>query len=152
MIVASREKVSQDLLTAAARVDAAVAGLSDEQASRAEIDGWSVKDHLTHLTNWHEMRFFEISRVGRGGHGLAPTFEDVDAFNETLASMRRDLPLKQVVADLSFAREMVQRAVADCPEDRLDSKHYLEASPAGGVDHENEHAETIAGWRKQAGL
>jgi hypothetical protein len=152
MSMATRESVAQDLRDSAAKVDAAVAGLSEEQASRPAIDGWSVKDHLTHLTNWHEMRFFEISRVGHGGRGMMPTFEDVNAFNETLASMRRGFSLKQSIADLDFAREMVQRAVAECPEDRLDSKHYLEASPAGGVAHETEHADAIAGWRKQAGL
>ncbi len=150
--MATREKVADDLRNAAAKVDAAVAGLSEEQASAPAIDGWSVQDHLTHLTVWHEMRFFEISRVGRGGRSLKPTFEDVNAFNETLASTRRGLSLGQTLADLAFAREMVQRAVAECPEDRLDSRRYFEASPAGGVDHEAEHAETIAGWRKQAGL
>ncbi|MFI5016260.1 MAG: DinB family protein [Hyphomicrobiales bacterium] len=150
--MASREKVAQDLRHAAARVDAAIGGLSEEQASSPAIDGWSVKDHLTHLTVWHEMRFFEISRVGRGGRSLTPTFGDVNAFNETLGSMRRGLSLEQALADLAFAREMVQRAVAECPEDRLDSKHYLEASPAGGVDHETEHADHIAGWRKTEGL
>ena len=148
----SREKVAQDLRNAAAKVDAAVAGLSKEQASGTAIGGWSVKDHITHLTIWHEMRFFEISRVGRGGRSLTPTFDDVNAFNETLGSMRCGLSLEQSLADLAFAREMVQRAVAECPEDRLDSSLYLEASPAGGVAHETEHADHIEAWRKQASL
>ena len=147
-----RDKVAGDLLKAAALVDAAVAGLSEEQASRPDIDGWSVKDHLTHLAVWHEMRFFEISRVGHGGSGITPNFEDVNAFNEVLARTRRELSLEQVLADLAFAREMVQSAVARCPEDRLDSKHYLEASPAGGVAHETEHAETISTWRRLEGI
>lgn len=142
-----REEVADDLLKAAALVDAAIAGLTEDQASRATIDGWSVKDHLTHLTVWHEMRFFEISRVGHGGRSMTPDFGDVDAFNETFARTRRDLPLAQVLADLAFAREMVHSAVANCPEDRLDSKHYLEASPAGGIAHETEHAEVIYAWR-----
>jgi hypothetical protein len=149
--VAPRDEVARDLRDAAAKVDAAISGLSEEQASRPTVDGWSVKDHLTHLTVWHEMRFFEINRVGRGGRSLAPSFDDVDVFNETLASTRRGLSLEQVVTDLAFARAMVHRAVAECPEDRLDSTHYLEASPAGGVDHEAEHAVVIAAWRKREG-
>lgn len=147
-----REKVAEKLRNAAALVDAAVAGLTEEQASNPGIDGWSVKDHLTHLAVWHEMRFFEIGRVGRGGRSITPNFADVDAFNETFARTRRDLPLAQVIADLAFSREMVQRAVAECPEERLDSKHYLEASPDGGVAHETEHAEVIAAWRAKEGL
>lgn len=147
-----RETVAEDLLKAAALVDAAIAGLTEEQASRRAIDGWSVKDHLTHLTVWHEMRFFEINRVGHGGRSLTPNFGDVNSFNEIFAAMRRDLSLSQVVADLAFAREMVQRAVADCLEDRLDSKHYLEASPGGGVAHETEHAEVISAWRQKESI
>lgn len=147
-----RDKVAGDLLQAAALVDAAITGLTEEQASRPTIDGWSVKDHLTHLTVWHEMRFFEISRVGHGGRSLTPNFGDVNAFNEILARTRRDLPLGQIIADLVFAREMVQRAVVACPEDRLDSRHFLEASPAGGVAHETEHAEVITAWRAKEGL
>ena len=62
------EQFVSEIDAAKAQVDAAIAGLTDEQASRREIDGWSVKDHLTHLTFWHEMRFFELSRIARGGH------------------------------------------------------------------------------------
>ncbi|MEO8458630.1 MAG: DinB family protein [Chloroflexota bacterium] len=147
-----RDKVVEDLRNAASLIDEAVDGLTEEQASARTMDGWSVKDHLTHLTIWHEMRFFEISRVGRQGSSLTPNFPDIDAFNDVLGSMRRELPLSQVMGDLDFAREMVMRAVADCPEDRLDSQHYLEASPAGGAIHDVEHAEHIRNWRHREGI
>jgi hypothetical protein len=148
-----RDEVAGQLREAAAKTDATIAGLTDEQASERRIDGWSVKDHLTHLTVWHEMRFFEISRIAHGGRGIVPTFNDeIDSFNETLAETRRHLPLPQVIADLNFAREMVLQAIAEAPEDALDSKHYLEASPAGGVAHEDEHADHIATWRRREGV
>jgi hypothetical protein len=145
-----REQYIENLRAGFAKVDAAIAGLTEEQASQPSPDGWSVKDHLTHLTVWHEFRFFEISRIAHGGRGIAPTFNDeIDSFNETFALTRRRLPLTQVIADLNFAREMVLRAIADAPEDALDSKHYLEASPAGGAMHEDEHGDHILRWRER---
>jgi hypothetical protein len=149
----ARDDFARNLREAAAKTDAAIAGLTDEQASGRAGDGWSVKDHVTHLTVWHEFRFFEISRIARGGRGIVPTFNDeIDSFNETFAATRRHLPLPQVIADLNFAREMVLKAIAEAPEDALDSRHYLEASPAGGAAHETEHADHISAWRGREGV
>jgi hypothetical protein len=59
----TRDQLLLELDTVRAHVKDAIAGLTEDQASRPNLDGWSVKDHLTHLTLWHEMRFFEISRI-----------------------------------------------------------------------------------------
>ncbi|HET9476038.1 MAG TPA: DinB family protein, partial [Dehalococcoidia bacterium] len=141
---AHQQFVSQ-LDAAAAQVRVAIEGLTDEQASRPAEDGWSVKDQLTHLTLWHEMRFFEISRVARGGRAGFPqtTEEGVKHLNEQNASNRRNLSLEQVVADLDFAREMVRQAVLAAPEDRLDQSLYEEIGIEGGAAHELEHAGLI---------
>ena len=149
-----RQEIVREYDRAAAAISAVVVGLSEEQASRPEIDGWSVNDHLRHVAIWHEMRFFEISRVARGDRPAFPVFADgrVDAVNETLAGMRRSPTLSEALADLNFARMTVLRAIADCPEERLDPKLYEEMSPPGGAAHELEHAETIAAWRAKEGI
>lgn len=139
---------------AAERVAAAISGLTDEQASRPAQDGWSVKDQLTHMTFWHEMRFFEISRIARGGRAGFPVTDEngVQHINEQMAANRRQLLLAQVVADLDFAREMVKQAVLACPEDRLDQHLYEEIGIQGGAAHEIEHAGLIETWRKREGI
>lgn len=139
---------------AAERVRASVDGLTDEQASRPAADGWSVKDQLTHMTFWHEMRFFEISRIARGGRaGFQETSEEgVKHLNEQNAANRRSLPLQQVIADLDFAREMVKQAVIAAPEDRLDQSLYEEIGIEGGAAHEMEHAALITAWRQKEGI
>ena len=148
----------QQLITefdhAAERVAAAIKGLTDEQASRPAADGWSVKDHLTHMTFWHEMRFFEISRIARGGRAGFPATDEkgVEQINEQMAANRRPLPLAQVIADLEFAREMVKQAVLACPEDRLDQRLYKEIGIQGGAAHEIEHAGLIEAWRRKEGI
>jgi hypothetical protein len=131
-----------------------IEGLTDEQASRPAADGWSVKDQLTHLTFWHEMRFFEVSRIARGGAAGFPSAIEkyVEHVNEQMATNRRRLPLAQVVSDLDFAREMVKQAVVACPEDRLDQSLYEEIGIQGGAAHEIEHAGLIAALRKREGI
>ena len=135
------------------RVGEAIARLSEEQMSRPDLDGWSAKDHLTHLTLWHELRFFELNRIARGGRaGFPPTDEaGVEHINEQFAANRRHLPLAQVLADLDFAREMVRQALANCHEDRLDPRLFEELGP-NGAGHDTSHAEMITAWRKRESI
>jgi hypothetical protein len=142
---------------AAGRVGAAITALTDEQASRPAPDGWSVKDHLAHLTFWHEMRFFEVYRIARGGRPGFPLLEvvagvdPIDEINEQFAANRRRLPLTQVLADLDFARTMVRKAIEVCPENRLDDSCYEEIGP-NGAGHDTAHAEMIRAWRQKEGI
>lgn len=100
------------------------------------------------------MRFFEISRIARGGRAAFPSTPEkyVEHINEQMAANRRRLPLSQIVADLGFARDMVKEAVAACPEDRLDQSLYEEMGIQGGGAHELEHAGLIEAWRKAEGI
>lgn len=149
----TRDQLLLEMDTASSRVNEAIAGLTEEQMSRPELDGWSVKDHLTHLTLWHELRFFELSRIARGGRAGFPETDEagVEHINEQFAANRHSLPLAQVLADLDFAREMVRQAVSNCPEDRLDVNLYEELGP-NGAGHETSHAEMITAWRQKEGL
>jgi hypothetical protein len=148
-----QQQLIAEMDTAAARINAAIDGLSDEQASRPAGDGWSVKDQLTHITFWHEMRFFEVSRIARGGRASFPGTDEkgVEHINEQMAANRRRHPLSQVVADLGFAREMVRQAVLAAPEDRLVPSVFEEIGPNGAA-HEMSHADLIDAWRAKEGL
>lgn len=152
-----QQQLIAELDHAADQVAAAISGLTDEQMSRPTIDGWSVKDHLAHLTFWHEMRFFEVSRIARGGRSGFPITEVVDGvdpideINERFSSNRRSLSLAQVLSDLDFARVMVRQAIVACPEDRLNLSLYEEIGP-NGVGHDIAHAEMITAWRQKEGI
>ena len=144
------EQLAAELAAAHARVRDAIAGLTEEQASVIGPDGWSIKDHLTHLTLWHEMRFFEVSRIGRGGLPTFPLASEaqVTPLNDAMASYRRGLSLEQAVADLEFAWSMVEQAVTACPEDRLEHGFSGEIGPAGTA-HDINHARMIAALRNK---
>jgi hypothetical protein len=148
-----RDQLLQEMQVAGERVREAIDGLTEEQASRREIDGWSVKDHLTHMTYWHEMRFFEVSRIARGGRASFPASAeaDVEQINEQFVINRRPLTWQQAVADLEFARDMVRQAISASPEDRLNEGLYDEIG-MHGAGHDTEHAEIIESWRKKAGV
>ena len=153
MTVPINQQLIADMDDAAQRIDSVIAGLEDDHASRPAPDGWSVKDHLTHLTFWHEMRFFEMSRIARGGRASFPPTDEpgVEHINDQVAANRRALPLSQVRADLGFAREMVRQAVLAAPEDRLAPSLFEEIGPHG-ASHEMTHAELIGAWRKTEGI
>ncbi len=134
-------------------LESAIEGLTEEQMSRPVDESWSVKDHLTHVTVWDEMRFFEIGRIARGGEPsmLAKEEAELAWLNDGFAAERRRLPISQVLADMQFAHEMVKQAVAAAPEDRLDENLFGEVTAIGAV-HEVDHAETIRNWRKREGI
>ena len=149
----THQLLASELEAAHRQVREAIAGLSDEQASAPASDGWSIKDHLTHLTLWHEMRFFEVSRIARGGEPSLPlsSEEEVTPLNESVAANRRGLSLAQVVADLEFAWSMLEQAVAASPEERLDHGFSGEIGPVGTA-HDLLHAALITARRQRAGL
>jgi Protein of unknown function (DUF1706) len=148
-----RDQLLLEMDNARDRVNEAIAGLSKEQMSQQDINDWSVKDHLTHITLWHELRFFELSRIARGGRAGFPETDEagVEHINQQFAANRRSLPLTQVLADLDFARDMIREALSNCHEDRLDLRFYEELGP-NGAGHEISHAEMITTWRKREGL
>jgi hypothetical protein len=150
-----RAQLLAEMESARARFLQSIEGLSEEAMSRPEMDGWSVKDQLNHLALCDELRFFEISRISRGGRPASAgmTDEQVDFFNEMVAGLRRALPLAQIMADLEFAHAMVTEAVSSAPEEALDPALYGDGYQVNGsVWHDIEHAEAIDAWRKKEGL
>jgi hypothetical protein len=149
-----RDEIIRDYQRASAAITEAAAGLSEEQASRPIIDRWSVKDHITHLTLWHEMRFFELKRCAQGRPAAFPIGRDeaIEAINNTFADLRRHLSFKEALADLDVARSEIIRLIGETPEEGLDPTRYQEMGPGGGAQHELNHAEMIVDARKKQGL
>lgn len=126
---------------------AAIDGLSDAEMTEPSIDGWSVKDHLAHLTAWDEIRLLEVERISAGGGPawqiMSP--EQVAWFNDLTAQMRSPLSVAQVRADLQRSRERLLEAIMAATDRGLDETLYGEAGLRSG--HEAEHADIISAWR-----
>jgi hypothetical protein len=149
----SRDQLVLEMKAARDRVLAAIDGLSDGQASRAELDGWSVKDHLSHLTVCDEFRFYEIGRVSRGARpAFASDDEQMDTLNEAMVTVRRHLTLEELIADLEFARSLVVEAIGQAPEQALAPEAYGDFAVNGSIPHDLEHAAAITAWREREGI
>ncbi len=144
-----RDQLLADMQAARARVLDAVQGLSEEDVSRPELEGWSVKDHINHLTACDEFRFHEIRRVSRGGRSAFTGFgtEQGDSLNDLLVSQRRRLPWAQAFSDLNAARALVLEAIGAAPEDALDPGRYVMYPVNGSIPHDISHAAAISAWR-----
>lgn len=154
-VILERDQLLNDMAVARARVMQAIDGLDDAQASRPEIDGWSVKDQLSHLTVCDEIRFHEIGRVSRGGKPGYSNLngERMDVFNETLVDLRRSLSLAQVLDDLAAAGARVLEAIAAAPDHALAPELYDDGYPVNGsIPHDTSHAEMIIAWRQREGI
>jgi hypothetical protein len=149
--VRDADVIIQELTAARAEVLAAIEGLDDEQVAAPGDDLWSIKDHLGHLTTWDEMRFFEISRIARGGRPALTDVSDerIDLLNDIASTPRRAIPLLQVLEDMEFARALVLDAISHAPEVALDEKRYGEISLQGAADHDRGHAEAIRRIREK---
>lgn len=150
----SRDQLLIEMKAARSRVLAAVDGLTEEQMPRPEIDGWSVKDHLSHLTACDEFRFYEIGRISRGAR---PAFarmdeEQTDALNALMVTLRRHLTVDEVMADLDFARSLVLEAIQRVPEHALSPEAYGRFPVNGSVPHDLEHAAAVTAWREREGI
>ena len=150
----SRDQLLLEMKAARDRVMAAIAGLSDEQASRAELDGWSVKDHLSHLTACDEFRFYEIGRVSQGVRTAFASGDDeqMDALNALMVTLRRHLTVDEVVADLDFARSLVLETIQRAPEHALSPEAYGDFPVDGSIAHDLEHAAAVTAWREREGI
>src|SRR3972149_3000316 len=124
----SRDQLLVEMKAARSRMLAAVDGLSDVQASRAERDGGSVKDHLSPLTACDEFRFYEIGRVSRGVRTAFASGDDeqMDALNAIIVALRRNMTLEELIADLEFARSLVLEAIGQAPEHALTPSECFE--------------------------
>ena len=95
-----------------AALERAYQGLSEAQMSLPDSGGWSIKDNLAHLAEWH--RF--LCRYHLQGHpphevmGVdEASFEQLseDGLNDVLFRRNKDRPVAEITADLRRSYEQV---------------------------------------------
>ena len=129
---------------------AAIAGLGDELLAEPSLDGWSVKDHLTHLALWDEIRASEVVRISAGYESAwRTTDEQGEAYNALGHALRRDLALDQVRWELATAHRRLLDAIAAATPRGLDPSRYGEAGLRS--EHEAAHTGWIRRWRGERG-
>ena len=130
---------------------AAIDGIGDEKLTEPSLDGWSVKDHLTHIALWDEVRAAEVERVSAGYESAWRMAHDQDAvYNELGHMLRQGLTMDQARWELAHTHQSLLEAIASATPRGLDGSHYGEAGLYS--THEALHTSWIARWRGEQGL
>jgi hypothetical protein len=143
----TQEEIIQHLRDIRVQFLNALEGLSEDQMIEPSIDGWSVKDHLSHLAFWHELRASEILRVTAGYDHAWPLSLDSQAVNDIVQSARSHLSLAQALWEYDSAVQKAIDAVANADERGLTQANYGEVGLR--PTHDLGHADFIRNWRKR---
>lgn len=128
----------------------AVFGLSAEQLTERTLDGWSVKDHLTHVAFWDELRAADIERIS-AGHETACRFseEQCQTLNDINHEAFADCSLEQAHWEIERTHQLVHKAIRNATARGLEPDRYAECGLQS--DHEAEHIGWINAWRRKMG-
>src|SRR3954469_15818377 len=103
-----RQAVLAAFAASEAALLAAIDGLSETQLSERSIDGWSVKNHLAHLAQWHELRWLDLTRLAAGYESAVnSTPEQDEAFNTMTVEWRVGLSWEQTLWEWQTSRRRV---------------------------------------------
>jgi hypothetical protein len=113
------------------------AGLSEAQMTTLhDGQGWTVKDHLTHIAAWEEsVIFFLHGRPRHEALGIEePLFAKAsfDEINAVIQRLRKDLSLSQAASQLQTTHARLMSLLQPLSDADLNQplRHYLPSSPA----------------------
>ncbi len=146
-----RRAVRESFDRSSAELTSAIEGLSEAELEEASLDGWSVRDHVSHLAQWHELRYLDTLRIAAGyDSAVDSTPEQDEAFNRMTVAWRRLHSLAQVLWELETARRRVLDAVAALDDEKLG--RVLAAEWPLETGHDAQHAGWIRSWRAERGV
>ena len=148
--MADREDLLRHYRESRADLLAAIEGLTDDQLSERTLDGWSVKDHLLHISLWDEIRAAEIERISAGHESLwRMSSEQDDIYRGLGIDLRVGVSVAQAKWEIDATRRRVLDAITSATERGLDGSLYGEAGLRSG--HEAQHTKWIKRWRTEKG-
>ena len=146
-VEAERRSVLAAFAASEAAVLAAIDGLSEAQVGERSLDGWSVKDHLAHLAQWHELRWLDLTRLAAGyDSAVNSTPAQDEAFNAMTVAWRAGLSWQQTLWEWQTSRSRVVEAVRTLTADEL--QRALQGDWPLRTGHDDEHAGYIRAWRE----
>lgn len=128
-----------------ARLEALLAGMSDEELVRPEAFGaWSVKDMLAHITFWEQR---VIAYCDGAKESLVGPEEDeqavVDRINAEVLAANREQPLTEVRADFERSYQQVLHLAESLSADDLADGVLYSLFAGDTFEHYREHIEML---------
>ncbi|MFI5272637.1 MAG: DinB family protein [Ktedonobacterales bacterium] len=128
------------------RLEVLLAPLGNDELTRPGVtDGWSVKDHLAHLTWWARRVMLVVGGAPDPLEAMPGDDHSEDDINAWLYAANRDRTLADVRAGFAGMHGDLLAFIATLPDDTL-AQHYVWIS--GNADwHYGEHARMFEAWR-----
>ena len=108
------------------QIESLVASLTEAQLTTPPTGGWSIKDHLVHLTAWERLLLHRIHGHPEREHevlGLDPAayaaLSDWDSINSIIYQRGRDRPLPDALAEFRDVYREVVAAVERATDEEL---------------------------------
>lgn len=149
---AGREEFFSEWRNSRAELDAALAGLSDDDLEVPGMTGnWNGRLTLVHIARWDEVTTQMIVRRWKGVLPGINEYDDYEALNLEWAELDADIPLKSAWQRYHSAHEAILRTVAHMPDDAWDG--YVRGwVREASLNHYRHHAETTNAWREGRGI
>ena len=128
----SRFSTKEDLLADAATARVKLEGLLDEIPDTAKlepiVDGMSVKDFITHRTEWGRMMINWYNEAAAAGTPAVPaegyTWGQLNELNAEIHTRFVDTPLDEAEARFTRTNDELFALINGCTEDELFEKHF----------------------------
>jgi hypothetical protein len=122
--VTTKAEMLADIASNWAALNAALDRLTEAQMTTIrDPQGWSVKDHLVHLTAWERSVTFLLQGKARHlGLGVAERLyltDDDDAINTAIQTRQRELPLSQALHQLREGHAQLMTLIEPLTEAEL---------------------------------
>ena len=134
--------------------DTLLSSLNEQQMMMAGNDGWTIKDHIAHLTAWQQRTFNVLQAVIDNVELPDPTSDmTIDQINEQFHQRDAALPLDRVLAGHGAMQQQILSAVQSMSEEDLNRPiSWLDDRPVVGwvigntYEHYEEHTQYIQQW------
>ena len=137
--VATKAELLAEIEHTWASLNAALDHLTEAQMTALkDAQGWSVKDHLIHLTAWERsVVFFLQGKPRHAGLGVEEALYlkgSDDAINAIVFQQCKDLPLVEALAQFRDVHQQLLRLLASLTDADLQKpyRHYLPDEPRDG--------------------
>jgi uncharacterized protein (TIGR03083 family) len=120
----TKQDVAEALRASVQRAEKIAAGISDADATRVVLPGWTVKDVYAHLASLGASPSFFIAMAQRaasgsgGGGGMGGGF-DINAFNAQQVEMRKGKSLEELLAEFRQGHEQGIALMESTPDEVL---------------------------------
>lgn len=152
------DDVLEDIHAARSEIESIIDELSQEQMTRATDEGgWSIKDHLAHITEW-QRRGLGVIEGRAAWESLSidkETYQslDIDGINQIVYERNKDRSLPEVLTDFRKTQEKIILTVEQMNEDDLERqiptglderyRRIIDIVEGNFAGHDRDHVEDI---------